>query len=193
MARTKTISDDEILAVARDLFRTHGHAVTTRQVADSAGISEGVLYQRFGNKDELFFAAMAPSAPDLDEILGPEEPREAAEEYVQRVVARMAGYFGEVLPLALRLITHPSFDRSVLARVVNAQAKLQHGLVRRLTVFESRRRLRRSVAQTPAHLLISLAHDWALTNVMAQRSPAKRSPELEAMVDVVLRGAIRGG
>src|ERR1019366_7859921 len=72
MTRPKTISDDEILSAARKLFRAHGHAVSTRQVAESAGISEGVLYQRFVSKDELFFAAMAPSAPDLEEVLGPE-------------------------------------------------------------------------------------------------------------------------
>ena len=59
MTRPKTISDEELLAVARKLFRTHGHAVSTRQIAEGAGISEAILYQRFGNKEHLFFAAMA--------------------------------------------------------------------------------------------------------------------------------------
>jgi AcrR family transcriptional regulator len=189
MARPRTISDDDILAVARKLFRAHGHAVSTRQVAESAGISEGVLYQRFGNKDDLFFAAMAPTAPDIEAVLGPEEPTVAAREYLGQVVVRMAEYFGEVLPIAMRLITHPSFDRSSLGRAWTTAARLHEGLARRLGAFEKDRQLRRGVAEVTTQLLVSLAHDWALGKVMSPRTAAKRTSELEAMIDVVWKGA----
>ena len=64
MGRQKTISDEQVLRVARDLFRDKGHTATTREIAQAAGISEAILYQRFGSKDDLFFAAM-PSYSDL--------------------------------------------------------------------------------------------------------------------------------
>src|SRR5262245_60647331 len=51
MGRHKTISDDEVLQVARGLFREKGHTATTREIAEAAGISEAILYQRFGSKD----------------------------------------------------------------------------------------------------------------------------------------------
>src|SRR3974390_1203300 len=138
MARPKTISDEDLLAVARKLFRAQGHAVSTRQVAEAAGISEAILYQRFGNKDELFFAAMAPGAPDVEEVLGPEAPDAGAREYLRTVAGRMADYFGEVLPLAVRLITHPSFDSKSLGRAQVAPEQLRQGLVARLQRFEGR-------------------------------------------------------
>ena len=40
MGRHKTITDDDVLRIARDHFRAHGHTATTRQIAESAGVSE---------------------------------------------------------------------------------------------------------------------------------------------------------
>jgi AcrR family transcriptional regulator len=191
MTRPKTISDEDLLAIARKLFRAQGHSVSTRQVAESAGISEAVLYQRFGNKDDLFFAAMAPHAPDLEKILGPETPTSEVREYLKTVVARMTDYFGEVLPLALRVITHPSFDHKSLGQSQAAPAKLQEGLTRRLSWFEGQRKLRRNAAGPTARLLISISHDWALGGVMSGRADTGRRPDLEAMIDVIWKGAAR--
>jgi AcrR family transcriptional regulator len=189
MARTRTITDEEILSAARNLFRAKGHDVTTRQVADAAGISEGVLYQRFANKDQLFFAAMAPGGPDLESVLGADSPTEGPTDYLKGAVKRMAEYFGEVLPLGIRLMTHPSFDRNNLSTGQPAAVKLQQALAARLTSFEKRKEMRRGSAAPTAQLLVRLAHDWALARVMSGRSSPKRAEELEAIVDLVWHGA----
>src|SRR5436305_15054768 len=101
MGRHKTISDDEVLRVARGVFRTRGHTATTREIADAAGISEAALYQRFGSKDHLFFAAMHARGQDDEELLGPEDPRGDARANMHGVVGQLAKYFGEFIPLAL--------------------------------------------------------------------------------------------
>jgi AcrR family transcriptional regulator len=188
MARPRTITDAEILEIARKLFRAHGHAASTRMIAESAGISEGVLYQRFGNKDDLFFAAMAPAAPDLELVLGPPEPTGDPWPYLRDVIARMGDYFGEVLPLALRVITHPSFDRGTLAHAQGARARLREGLEQRLVWFAKQKKIRRSAAGPAADAIVCFAHDWALGHAMAQRGGPKSSAELQAMVDVLWRG-----
>jgi AcrR family transcriptional regulator len=189
MGRHKTISDDEVLRVARGVFLGRGHSATTREVAEAAGVSEAVLYQRFGSKDELFFAAMHPRGPDLDELLGPADPPGDARAYLRAVVARLGKYFGEIIPVALRVMTHPSFDPASLARGHPRRPPgLQEALAERLASLARHNRLAVSSAAATARLLVSLAHDWALSAVLAHDGSPHRDRELKEMVDVVWRG-----
>jgi AcrR family transcriptional regulator len=191
MGRHKSISDEEILRVARDVFRAQGHTASTRAIALAAGISEAVLYQRFGSKDDLFFAAMRPQGPDIEELLGPEDPPDDARAYLRAVVLRVARYMAEVIPLSLRLMTHPSFDPATLARAQpRGGAALQEGLAERLTSLTRRKRIAPRSEATTARLLLSLAHDWALGSVFAHDTP-RRERGLLDMVDIVWRGLRR--
>jgi AcrR family transcriptional regulator len=189
MGRHKTISNDEVLRVARRVFRERGHTATTREVAEAAGISEAVLYQRFGSKDDLFFAAMHPRGPDMEELLGPEEPPDDAQTYLRAVTVRIGKYFAEVIPLALRVMTHPSFDPGSLARAQpTGAAVLREGLAKRLQSFARRKRIATPSAAVTARLLVSLAHDWALGGVLSPGSPPQRDRELKEMVDIAWEG-----
>ncbi len=48
-----------IVEVAIPLLQEHGAGLTTKQVADAAGIAEGTLFRAFGTKDELVSACTA--------------------------------------------------------------------------------------------------------------------------------------
>src|SRR5215831_12862988 len=166
MGRQKTITDDEVLHIARNIFRQQGHTATTREIAHAAGISEAVLYQRFGSKDQLFFAAMRPRGPDLEQLLGPKHPPEDALTFLHTVVVRLGEHFAEVIPLALRVMMHPSFDPASLARAPpGGPAILQEALAERLAALARRGELATRSAAAAARLLVSLAHDWALRRV----------------------------
>jgi AcrR family transcriptional regulator len=187
MGRQKTISDDDVLRIARNIFREQGHTATTREIAQAAGISEAILYQRFGSKDELFFAAMRPRGPDIEHLLGPKDPPEDALSYLHAVVARLGEYFAEVIPLALRVMMHPSFEPSSLARAQpGGPALLLEGLAARLASLARRGELAMPSASVTARLLISLAHDWALRRVHG--GPSRGVRELTEMIDVVWEG-----
>ncbi len=189
MGRQKTISDEEVLRVARQVFREQGHTATTREVAQAAGISEAVLYQRFGSKDDLFFAAMHPRGPDIEELLGPKEPAEDAQTYLRTVVVHIGEYLADVIPLALRVITHPSFDPATFARAQPRGATvLQDGLAERLAFLRRRQQIATPSEVVTARLLVSLAHDWALGHVLRGGTAAPCVRELRDMVDVVWEG-----
>jgi AcrR family transcriptional regulator len=188
MGRQKTISDDDILAVARDVFGERGHSATTRDIAEQAGISEAILYQRFGTKDDLFFASMRPSGPDVEAILGPPDPTGDGRAYLRATVSRIAKYLGEIIPLALRVTTHPSFDPAVYARAQPMpSALLRDGLAVRIAALAERGLIAAPAPALVARLLVSLAHDWALGQVVRHMT-VHRDQELKEMVDVVWQG-----
>jgi AcrR family transcriptional regulator len=188
MGRHKTMSDDEVLRVAREIFRAQGHTATTRAIAEAAGISEAVLYQRFGSKDALFFAAMHPTGPDVEELLGPRDPLGDAHAYLRAVVMRLGRHFAGVIPVALRVMTHPSFDPATFTRApIRGPAILQEGLAQRLKSLAHRKQITMLSEAATARLLVSLAHDWALGNVLSHED-AGRERQLREMVDVVWEG-----
>jgi AcrR family transcriptional regulator len=189
MSRPKTISDDEVLRIACDIFRHHGHTVSTREIAQAVGISEAILYQRFGSKDALFFAAMHARGPDIEQLLGPEEPVEDARKYLCTVLRRLGEYFAEVIPLALRVMMHPSFDPASLSRTTpGGPVELREGLAKRLASLKRRKRLKVSNETVLARLLLSLAHDWALETALAHRPVAPNDRRLEDFVDTLWEG-----
>lgn len=193
MTRPKTISDEQLLAIARTVFREHGHTATTRAIARQAGISEGVLYQRFGSKEDLFFASMAPREPDIEALLGPEQPKEDAPKFLRNMLVRMAKHFGEVIPLAIQIITHPSGHRPSMERAQAGLAELHKALAARLAWFESQKLVRPGTAKRTAQLLMSLAHDWAAGRAGVHPGARHRTQDLEEMADIVWKGIGRPG
>lgn len=58
MARTATITDEQILDAAREVFLAEGFGASTARIAQRAGVSEGSIFKRFATKEALFYAAL---------------------------------------------------------------------------------------------------------------------------------------
>ncbi len=114
MGRKKTISDAELLEAARLVFVEKGIAASTREIARRAGISEGVLFQRFTTKEDLFFAAMIPPTTDLGDLLT--NPSLPPRERLEQVTLALTNYFRTTLPTFIPLISHPAFRFEEFAR-----------------------------------------------------------------------------
>jgi AcrR family transcriptional regulator len=76
MPRPRNITDEEILETARAVFLEQGARVSTAVVAKRIGISQAVLFQRFGTKENLLIEALKPPKnPKWAELLrrGPDD------------------------------------------------------------------------------------------------------------------------
>ncbi len=60
MARPRTTTDSDLLQAARQCFIEHGPGVATSLIARRAGVSQGTLFHRFGNKRALMIKALRP-------------------------------------------------------------------------------------------------------------------------------------
>jgi AcrR family transcriptional regulator len=107
MARTTTISDEALLADVRHVFVAEGPAVSTREIARRVGVSEGVLFQRYSTKQELFFAAMVLPAVDVVRLFAAQ--RKTGRAHLLQITMALTDYFRQLMPVLLPLMTHAGF------------------------------------------------------------------------------------
>jgi len=163
MGRKKVISDEQVLAIARDMFTEHGHTVSTKDIALAAGVSESTLFQRFDTKADLFFDAMVPPAFDLtafDAAHGCASPMES----VQAMMVALVDYFRSLTPILLQLMTHPDFNFEHFA-ARHPDSPLVHirlGLVGQLEQLRDQGHLSVDDPSPTALTLIATAHSLAI-------------------------------
>lgn len=102
--RARPLSPEERRAAIVDavipLIREHGRDISTRQIAEAAGVAEGTIFRAFGDKDSIIQAAIArvidpePMRAKLRGI----DPDEPTEEKVRQVMVllreRFTGFIG---------------------------------------------------------------------------------------------------
>jgi AcrR family transcriptional regulator len=109
MARPATITDERILAAAREVFLEKGITATTAMVARRAKVAEGSLFNRFPTKRELFTAAMRPEMEDpewlrtLDQRVGAEDVAAVLED----LGLQMVDFFRRLMPLMMMCWSNP--------------------------------------------------------------------------------------
>ena len=139
MGRRKLMEDDALLAKAREIFVREGINVSSRRIASLIGISNSVLFQRFGSKLELLFAAMAPPAPDMSSLRQGNSRRRDASAHLEQIAQALLGYFRELVPVLLPLATHPSFDYEAF-RKRHPDSPLEKLMTELTTILDEKRR-----------------------------------------------------
>jgi len=110
LGRRKTIPDEELLAAAREAFIEEGIGISTRAIAKRAGISEGVLFQRFGTKIDMLFKAMVPPPLDVAALIEQGAADGDVCAHLESVALGMMAYFRSLSPMLMTLASHPSFN-----------------------------------------------------------------------------------
>jgi AcrR family transcriptional regulator len=187
VGRNKTIDDDELLQIARNVFREHGHTAATRDIAAAAGVSQAVLFQRFGSKEDLFLRAMAPEMPDLETLLGPYPPRSAKADLV-RIAQRLAEFLATHMPTLLHVLAHPDLHARQL-RSWHGHLPFEpivHGLAARLRRLQTDGLIRKVNVDATAQTILSVVHTTAFLQTMLHSHQGPN--QLESMIESLWSG-----
>jgi AcrR family transcriptional regulator len=171
---------DSILDAALPLILAHGADMTTRQLADAAGVAEGTLFRVFEDKQAIIDAAVArymdpaPTIAAIDAI----DPQASLEDKLLRVVeiitARFAGVTGILTALGLReppAALHPGAAASARARAATT------------ALFEAHRNELRVEPETVLHLVRLLCFAAAFPAIAHGRETTAQE-----IVDLVMHG-----
>jgi AcrR family transcriptional regulator len=97
-----------IIDAVLPLLMEHGRAVTTRQIADAAGIAEGTVFRAFGDKESLIAAAVErflDPTPLRDALRGIDRSltlEQKLGEILFHIRGRFAGVFGIMNALGMQ-------------------------------------------------------------------------------------------
>src|SRR5438552_2354196 len=114
MGRPPLVSNEHLLAAARDVFVREGATGSTKEIAARAGLSEAALYQRYPTKAALFLAAMAPPPVDAEAIAAAARRERDTRAGLLVLAHLVLDYFREALPVILPVVTHPDIGLETL-------------------------------------------------------------------------------
>ncbi len=182
MTRSKTVTDEEILAAARSLFLEAGVKASTRKIAQNAGISEAVIFQRFKTKEELFFTAMVPPEARLEKIFRVQPGENQVPENLELISLQIVDYFCEVMPTFIALIGHPAFNmQTFLQRHTMPRIQIGNRLTEYLSAEAEIGRIRGSQVEITVAVLLSYLHHLAMSETIGAHQESAKATITDAI------------
>jgi AcrR family transcriptional regulator len=170
MGRPPKITDDEILAAARQVFLDKGSGASTLDIAERAGISEASIFKRFTTKHALFMAALGISrTPSWVEELPNKVPTSDLKQELREVCSEMLAFYQDVMPRVLMIMSIGELLRSqefVPPPIRDAQL-LAEFLERAIDLGY----LRPCNAKTVAHTIVGAINNYVATKTMVHKLP----------------------
>lgn len=187
--RPPVISDERLLAVAREVFLEQGFRATTSEVAMRAGIAEGTIFHRFKSKDELFRGAMQFD-PDRGVAFVESLPGRAGSGEVRTTLVEFAKQFLELCRVAVPVMMMSWSNPESALRTDEKGERYRRivGAIR--TFFEKEAGLGRLRAKDPellARMLLASLHHYCMSELLAgDVGRLSGARFVEAVVDVIL-------
>ncbi|WP_263367059.1 TetR/AcrR family transcriptional regulator [Edaphobacter bradus] len=117
----RTISDDEFLDKALDLFRTYGfHGVSLSMLAEATGLEKASLYYRFpGGKDEIAMAVVSGVTAGLQEkVFEPLKGEGSPRKRISIITENLRGFYSDgTKACVIEVLSIPGGSEQMIATV----------------------------------------------------------------------------
>jgi AcrR family transcriptional regulator len=199
MARTATITNDQILKAAQAEFLAHGIRATSAAIARRARVSSGMIFKRFGSKEALFAAAMNVGNGAIDQDPEPDLQDRVGKGSVQKTLIEIGEMlldsFFVAIPNLMMAWANPGPDRreNMADYYRERGVRGQRILVDYLQAEAALKRIRLvdpyTVAQTFGGALWSFAFEQvAGANLRDKGNSPSRSEFARRLVDTLWKG-----
>lgn len=185
-----------LLDAARELFaRKDYRSTTTREIAESAGVTEYLLFRHFGSKAGLFREALVlPFTSIVDEFaqtwqtIDPDNTKE--EDLARHFVERVYDVVVEHRGLLLTLVASEAFSEDEVAEAGIADIRRALGVLGQISVEGMQiRGMQSSQPDLPAHSTMAM-----IVGMVALRSSffGTKPPSRDAIVDELVAATLHG-
>jgi AcrR family transcriptional regulator len=169
MPRPPKITNEEILAAARQVFLEQGEGGSTLEIAQKAGISEASIFKRFVTKQALFLAAIGISkTPQYAKILASQTPTVEIRSELTEICTQMVGFYQEVMPRVMMMMTQ---TKSSLPPMVPPPLRDTQLFIEYLDQAIAAGYLKPCDAMTVAHTIVGAIQNYAMTSAIANNIP----------------------
>lgn len=165
MGRPKEVSDAEILTAARACFVARGASVSAAEIGREIGLSHTTIFNRFGSKEGLMIAALAPpaKAPWIEALDAGPDDRPICLQLIEHGKT-MSHYFDQLnAGLAIIQAAGISYDRIFGDDGDKAPAQSFAALAGWLRRAQEQKRIADCDTDTLAATMIGALHNWAFT------------------------------
>jgi AcrR family transcriptional regulator len=192
---TSTDVRNRLLDAAEALLgERRSSAITSRDIARMAGLSDGVLYNHFGDRQELLLSALVRRFERLTSpaaVQPPEDPAGSIDESVSEVVRRAHALHVAVLPMLVNLVGDPPLLERFLVEIHRPPLGgelFTAPIVEALTAEQARGRLGSFDPAAAADLILGGVLMQALIDVLGHRSAEEVGDRLDGMSRTILSG-----
>jgi AcrR family transcriptional regulator len=169
MPRPPKITNEEILAAAREVFLAQGESGSTLEIAEKAGISEASIFKRFSTKQALFLAAIGISeTPQYVKLLSSQTPTVEIRSELTEICTQMAEFYQEVMPRVIMMMTQTKSSLPPLVPPPLRDSQLFAGYLDRAI---AQGLLKPCDSMTVAHAIVGAVQNYSMTQTIATKIP----------------------
>ena len=195
--RPKKFSDEDLLSLTRSCLLREGGNLSTQRIADELGVSQAMLFKRFGTKQRLLTMALAPPNR-IQSLLNSLEESATDAPVMEQLMERcrlMLQFYNYMVPGLMILQSLGLIDKNMLREKDAPPVRARRAMTNWIGELQEKQRIRSCSAESIALSLIGAMYHRAFRQHILQDSTMEESETtfIQSTVELFWLGLIPEG